>query len=111
LGGEYLINRDWSVAAGLFTSNSGAQALQVRSDGSLDPASSHLEKVSLIGGTATLGLLGDHSISRLGVSFSYGTGKDAIADDPTGIDNASGYTQASVKQLFLYVFLASTFRY
>lgn len=111
LGGEYLINRDWSAALGFFTSNSGAPALATRSDGSLEAGSSHLPNVSLVGGTATLGMLGNHSITRLGLSVSYGSGEDAVPADPTGVFDPTGYTRAAVRQLFLYVFLASTFRY
>jgi hypothetical protein len=56
-------------------------------------------------------MLGRHSISRLGVSLAYGSGEDAVPNDPSGVFDSQGYTKASVRQLFFYVFLASTFRY
>jgi hypothetical protein len=111
VGGEYLINRDYSVAAGLFTDFSTAPSLAVKADGSLQDGSSRLANVNLYGATATVGMLGRHSISRLGVSLAYGSGEDAVPNDPSGIFDAQGYSRASVRQLFLYVFLASTFRY
>ena len=67
--------------------------------------------MSLYGATGTLGLIGQHSISRIGMSVAYGTGEDAIPNDPTGIVDPAGYKAAEVKQLFIYFFLASTFRY
>ena len=81
------------------------------SDGTIKPGTSRLANVSLYGGTATLGLIGRHAISRLGVSVAYGSGEDAVPNDPSGVFDAQGYTRASVRQLFLYCFLASTFRY
>jgi thiamine-phosphate pyrophosphorylase len=110
-GGEYLVNADYSVAMGLFTSRSGAPRFQLNSDGTLAAGSSRQPRVSLYGATATLGLLGQHSISRVGLSAAYGTGEDAVPNDPTGIVDPAGFRPADVKQLFLYVFLASTFRY
>lgn len=111
IGGEYLLNPSYSVAAGFFTSRSGAPDFDLAPDGTLRAGSSRLPQVSLYGGTATLGLIGQHSISRLGMSVAYGTGNDAVPNDPTGIIDPTGYRVAEVKQLFLYFFLASTFRY
>src|SRR5207237_3548208 len=83
----------------------------LNADGTLDPRSSRQPRVSLYGGTATLGLVGQHSISRLGVSIAYGSGDDAVPNDPTGIIDPTGYKVANVTQLYFYFFLASTFRY
>ena len=110
-GGEYLLNPEYSLAAGLFTSRSGAPEFRLNADGTLAAGSSRQPRVSLYGGSATLGLIGQHSISRLGVSVAYGTGDDAVANDPTGIIDPTGFRPAEVKQLFVYFFLASTFRY
>ncbi|HEX4381889.1 MAG TPA: thiamine phosphate synthase [Myxococcales bacterium] len=111
LGGEYLLNAEYSLAAGLFTSRTGAPSYKLNADGSLAADSSQLPRVSLYGLTSTLGLIGQHAISRIGVIASYGTGQDAIPNDPTGIVDPTGYRPAEVKQFFLYVYLASTFRY
>lgn len=110
-GGEYLLNPEYSLALGLFTSRSGAPDFQLYPDGTLAAGSSRQPRVSLYGATGTLGLIGQHSISRLGMSVSYGTGDDAVPNDPTGIVDPTGYKLAEVKQLFVYFFLASTFRY
>ena len=110
-GGEYLLDPEYSLAAGLFTSRSGAPEFRLNPDGTLAAGSSRQPRVSLYGGSATLGLIGQHSISRLGVSVAYGTGDDAVANDPTGIVDPKGFRPAEVKQLFVYFFLASTFRY
>ena len=110
-GGEYLLNPDYSLAGGLFTSRSGAPEFQLNPDGTLAAGSSRQPRVSLYGGSATLGLIGQHSISRLGISVAYGKGDDAVPNDPTGIIDPKGFRPAEVKQLFVYFFLASTFRY
>ncbi len=110
-GGEYLLNAEYSLAAGLFTSRSSAPQLQLNPDGTLVANTSRQPDVSLYGGTATLGLIGQHSISRLGVSVAYGAGNDAVPNDPTGIIDPTGFRSGEVKQLFFYFFLASTFRY
>ena len=71
------------------------------------PGSSRMPNLNLYGGTFTLGMLGNHSISRLGVSVAYGGGEDAVPDDQLGLQSTA-YQRALVHQLFLYVFLAST---
>ncbi len=111
LGGEYLVNSTLAVALGAFTDFSTAPDLQANRDGSLASSSSHLEHVSLYGGTASLGFIGQHSITRLGLSMSYGRGEEAVPNDPTGVSDPNGYTLSAVSQLMLYVFLAGTFRY
>jgi long-chain fatty acid transport protein len=109
-GAEYLFADGYSIAGGFFTDLSGAQPLQTdAATGVLLPASSRLPNVNLYGGTFTLGVIGLHSISRLGMSLSYGAGEDAVLDQSNGL--STQYDRVSVHQLFLYFFLASTFRY
>ena len=110
-GGEYLFNGDYSIGLGLFTSRSGAPAFTLNPDGTLAAESSRQTRVSLYGATVTLGMLGEHSTSFIGVSASYGSGQAAVPNDPTGIVDPTGFHAVAVKELFLYVFLASTFRY
>lgn len=110
-GGEYLLSPEYSVAAGFFTSRSSAPDFLLNRDGTLVAGSSRQPNVSLYGGTTTLGLIGQHSISRLGISVAYGTGNDAVPDDPTGIIDPDRFRSTAVKQIFVYFFLASTFRY
>ncbi|HEX9577357.1 MAG TPA: thiamine phosphate synthase [Myxococcales bacterium] len=111
MGGEYLLDPEYSIALGFFTDRTGAPDFALLADGTLAPGSSRQPRVSLYGGTATLGLIGLHSISRIGVSIAYGSGQDAVPNDPTGIIDPTGFRPAPINQLFLYVFLASTFRY
>ena len=111
LGGEYLVNADVSAALGFFTDRSGAPDFQLKDNGELVAGTSRQSRVSLYGGTATLGLIGNHSISRIGFSVAYGAGDDAVPNDPTGIIDPEGFRRVVVRQLFLYFFLASTFRY
>ncbi|HYS07194.1 MAG TPA: thiamine phosphate synthase [Myxococcales bacterium] len=111
LGGEYLFSPSYALALGFFTSHSAAPGFQLNPDGTLASGSSREPHVNLYGGTLTLGMYGEHSLSHLGVSVSYGSGETAVPLDPTGIVDPTGYRAASVQQLFLYVFLASTFRY
>ena len=110
LGGEYLLSPEYSTSIGFFSDRSGARPLDADATGLLRPTSSRLQNIDLYGATATFGVIGQHSISRLGMSFSYGTGEDAVLDESAGIDS-NVYRRATVHQLFLYFFLASTFRY
>ena len=110
VGGEYLLSTEWSVALGAFTNHSGASQLDADATGALKPGSSRLPNLNLYGGTATLGMIGVHSISRAGVSVAYGGGEDALPADQLDISSTS-YQRTQVHQLFLYFFLASTFRY
>jgi long-chain fatty acid transport protein len=110
LGGEYLWSPEWSVALGFFTDHSGAKSLDADAAGTLREGSSRLPNLNLYGGTVTLGSIGNHSIGRFGVSMAYGGGEDAIPEDQLGLQSTR-YQRATVHQLFLYFFLASTFRY
>ena len=109
-GGEYLLTPDYSLALGFFTDHSGASSLDADASGILRPGSSRLPNLNMYGGTLTLGVIGQHSISRLGASVSYGGGEDAVADEAASAESTR-YTRVRVHQLFLYLFLASTFRY
>jgi len=111
LGGELLLNPSTALALGFFTSRSAAPAFSLNPDGTLASGSSREPRVNLYGATLTLGMYGEHSLSHLGVTASYGSGDTAVPADPTGIVDPNTYRAASVQQLFLYVFLASTFRY
>jgi len=109
-GAEALFATDYTVALGAFTDHSGAQPLDADPSGVLRAGSSRLSNLNLYGGTLTLGVIGNHSISRLGMSIAYGGGEEAVADESGGVGSLQ-YQRARVHQLFLYFFLASTFRY
>lgn len=99
-GYEYLFNSEFSLAAGFFTDFS-----SVPEDDKARP------QVSLAGGTLAVGYFGDHSLTRLGLSFSTSFfGVDSVRD-LTRVRNVSDLVSIDVSQSFLYIFLASTFRY
>src|SRR5205814_10112962 len=91
-GGEYLLNADYSLAAGLFTSRTAAPDFLLNADGTLDPRSSRPPRVSLYGGTAPLGLIGQPSNLPLGTPLAYGRGDDPGPHDPNRIIDPPGRT-------------------
>ena len=111
LGGEYLVGDSVALGLGFFTDFTSAPALQSNPDGSIVAGTSHLDHVSLYGGTASVALLGQYSSTRIGLSVSYGTGDEAVPNDPTGISNPNAFTESPVNQLMLYVFVGGSFAY
>jgi hypothetical protein len=111
VGGEYMFADNNWVGVGLFTDFSTAPGLQYNANNTLVANTSHLDNVSLYGGTVSVSFLGEHSVSRFGMTLSYGKGEEAVPVDPTGISDPNGFTRSEVSQLFLYFFLAGSFRY
>jgi long-chain fatty acid transport protein len=107
VGAEYLVVREVSVAAGLFTDFSTAP------DVPAEPTVDQPPHVDLIGLTMSIGYFGKHSLSRIGVLYSFGSGYDVIPE--SNIDRVLGgaqdFKRADYFQSFFYVFLSSTFRY
>ncbi len=106
-GGEFLIVREVSVSAGFFTDFSSAPKIPQ------DPTFDHLPNVDLWGVAMTMGYFGKHSLSRLGVVYSFGHGQDVIPESDTGrlLDEDQAFKSAEYFQSFFYIFLSSTFRY
>jgi long-chain fatty acid transport protein len=69
--------------------------------------------VHMFGGTLAVGYQGEHTLTRVGVQYSYGTGEDVHAvNDPAQLDSdTQGFVRVSMSQSYLYFFLSSTFRY
>jgi len=106
-GGEWKFSETLSVAAGAWTDFSSSPPLRTDAAGALvGSADNVLPHVNLFGATASLGLLGEYSLTRLGLSFATGSGQDARYDAAT-----SRWVADAVSQTFAFVFVASTFRY
>ncbi|MBI3180373.1 MAG: hypothetical protein HYZ27_11970 [Deltaproteobacteria bacterium] len=106
-GVEYLIIRDVSVAAGVFTYFASSPSIGPT------PASDQPPHVDLLGLTMALGYFGKHSLSRFGVVYSFGAGHDVIptSDVDRVLGSPQEFRRVSYAQSFFYVFLSSTFRY
>ena len=105
-GFELLLRRGLSVAVSGFTDRS---AVANRLDsGSFDVKefAGHLEDVDLYGGTLSLGMFGEHSLTRIGVAATMGQGRMASL---SVWDNTVRVYE--VRRSSAYVFVASTFRY
>lgn len=109
LGGEYLIVREVSVAGGFFTDFSSAPAIAAHPKGDQPP------NVNLLGLALSLGYFGEHTLSRLGVVYSFGQGHDVIPEGGTDIQRLLAknptFSRVEYFQSFFYVFLSSSFRY
>ncbi len=106
-GVEYLIIREVSVAAGIFTDFSSSPHIPTV------PLSDQRPRVDLLGLTMALGYFGKHSLSRFGVLYSFGTGYDVIpkSDVDRVLGSPQEFRRVSYAQSFFYVYLSSTFRY
>ena len=108
VGGEYLIVREVSIGAGIFSDLSTAPHIHTAS-----PSSDQQPHVDMMGLTMALGYFGDHSLSRLGVVYSFGSGQDVIpvSDIRRVLAQDQAFQRVPYSQSFFYVFLSSTFRY
>ena len=61
----------------------------------------------------TIGYFGEHSLSRIGVMYSWGEGHDTIPTSDVGrlLSSQQTFQRVDYFQSFFYVFLSSTFRY
>ncbi len=107
LGIEYLVIGDVSVAAGLFSDFSSAP------DVPRGPTTDAQPKVDIMGLTAALGYFSEHSLSRIGVLYSWGAGYDVIpaSDVERLLSSEQAFKRIETFHSFFYVFVSSTFRY
>lgn len=107
VGGEYLLVRQVSVAGGLFSNFSSAPPIPEA------PGRDHLPDVDLWGVTMAVGYFGEHSLSRLGVVYSVGSGSDVVPRSNIDrlLEDKQGFRRVDLTRSFFYVFLSSTFRY
>lgn len=108
VGGEYLVIHEVSISGGFFTDYSSAPRI-AEGLSQVD----HLPHVNLTGLTLGLGYYTEHTISRLGVLYSFGTGFDSIPDSDIGrvLEQQQRFRRVEIFQSFFYVFLSSSFRY
>ena len=109
LGVEFQILNRYAIGLGGFTNFSSAPSIPGSPD-KLLPAS---DQVHLFGGSLALGLFSEHTLTRLGVVYSRGSGTDVIAvnhPDQLALDEQA-FARVNLTQTSLYFFLASTFRY
>lgn len=106
-GGEFLIIPEVSVAGGIFTNFSSSPKIPAT------PLADQPPRVDLVGMTMALGYFGQHTLSRLGVVYSFGSGGDVIpaSDIDRLLDDRQAFKRVDYFQSFFYVFLSSTFRY
>jgi hypothetical protein len=108
LGGEVTFLDRFSIGLGFFTDFSSAPAIP---DG--DALRSSLSDVNMFGGSATFGIASEHTVTRLGVMYTYGAGEDVIAINSVQqltLDQQS-FVKVDLSQYYLYFFVSSTFKY
>ena len=111
LGAEFLVVPEVSLAAGIFSDYSSAAAID-----STEIDSPRAPAVDLIGVTFAIGYFGEHTLTRIGVLYNQGKGRDVVQtnevesliSDQIMDDN---YEAVAYAQSFLYFFVSSTFRY
>jgi hypothetical protein len=66
-----------------------------------------------VGGTIAVGIFSEHTITRLGMLYSRGSGSDVIpVNSPEQLaSDAQQFLKVDLTQSYAYFFLASTFRY
>ncbi len=106
-GAEFLIVREVSLAGGVFTDFSSSPKIAAV------PTHDQPPDVDLIGMSMSVGYFGAHTLSRLGVMYSFGTGHDVIPESDLDrlTSGAQTFRRVEYFQSFFYVFLSSTFRY
>lgn len=107
-GGEFLIIREVSIAGGIFSDFSSASSIKAQ------PAADQPAHVDLLGFSAALGYFGRHTLSRLGVMYSFGKGHDVVPEkgDVTRLlEKNQSFRRVDYFQSFFYVFISSSFRY
>ncbi len=105
-GFEVLVRDGLSFALGAFSDRS-AVANRLRSNhANADEFEGHLEDVDLYGGTVSLGLFGEHSLTRVGLAANMGAGRMVSF---SFWDNT--WRVHDVRRSSAYLFIASTFRY
>ncbi|MCB9655604.1 MAG: hypothetical protein H6729_15890 [Deltaproteobacteria bacterium] len=110
LGAEWLVEKSWSVAAGVFTNLASSPPLP-GVDGQRF-SQDQLPHVNGLGGSLVLGLFGDYTLTRLGLTGSYGAGSDVVAqqDGLRALTEDTAFTKASLRQLFFFFYLSTTLR-
>lgn len=110
-GIEYLVSKPFSISGGVFTNFSSAP--KIPGDFGARSPDAHLPNVDAFGGSFVLGFFSEHTLTRAGITMSYGSGSDAVPRF-AGIGafgQQTEYVKIDVSQTFLFFFISSTFRY
>lgn len=111
LGAEYLFTPSFSMAAGFFTNFSSAPPIPGKVGDTFDR--DRLPNIDAFGGSLVAGFFGEYTLTRVGVTMSYGEGADVVprSEGLNALGQVTDYVKVDYSQLFLYFFLSSTFRY
>lgn len=110
-GAEYLVAKAFSMSGGLFTNFSSAPSIP-GARGSRS-AEARLPHVHAFGGSFVLGFFSEHTLTRAGLTMSYGSGDDVVPRFAGlgAFGRETEYVKIDVSQLFLFFYISSTFRY
>ncbi len=120
-GGEYVLaytedrsgqpRPELSLSAGLWTNFTSAPAIP-GSRGDLFTAD-RLPHMHVYGGSLVLGLFGDYTLTRAGLTLAYGDGTDVVprSAELAALGAPTEYVKVDFSQLSIYLFISSTFRY
>jgi len=107
-GFEYLMIREVSIAAGIFSDFSSAPEIPEQYlSADMQP------HVDLLGLSMALGYFSEHTLTRFGLLYSSGSGQDVIPVNTTDkiLEQSDDYHRVGYFQSFFYVFISSTYRY
>lgn len=110
-GAEYLVVKEFSVSGGLFTNF--ASSRDIPGEPGTRLADPRLPHVNAFGGSFVLGFFGEHTLTRAGLTMSYGDGSDVVPRYAglAALGRDTEWVKVDYAQLFLFFFVSSTFRY
>lgn len=110
-GLEYLFVPSFSAAIGGFTDFSSAPFIKAGPDG--QASGNQLERVNIFGGTFALGFFGDHTLTRVGVTYAAGSGDAVLPLDNSQwlLGGESLFRKVDVFRSFFYLFASGTYRF
>lgn len=108
-GLEYLVARDFSLSGGFFTNFSSAP--RIPNEERFDTG--RLPYINAFGGSFVLGFFSEHTLTRAGVTASYGGGNDVVprVDGLGALGRQTEFVKVDIHQTFVFFFISSTFRY
>jgi long-chain fatty acid transport protein len=104
VGYERVIDGDLTWAVGAYTNLSSAPDVP---PGSLDD--DRLPHIDTLGASATVGLWSEHTATTVGLTGSYGWGRDVLSTQ--GGAGGDEFRSVEIRQLRVFFFLSSTFMY
>src|SRR6185503_1021465 len=110
-GAEYLVARSFSISGGLFSNFTSAPPIP--GDRGAKFKDARLTHVNAFGGSFVLGFFSEHTLTRAGLTMSYGTGSDVVPRFAgiSAFGKDTEYVKIDVSQLFVFFCISSTFRY